>query len=188
MKDSTSDAQAIAITKRWIETVVIELSLCPFAQTEFAAGRVRFSVARFDVFDSFLTHLGQECELLDRDAGVETTLAIYPDAFADFDDFRLLIEAGEDWLVDNGYEGVYQLASFHPAYRFADAPADDPANYTNRSPYPMLHLLREDSVERALTHHPNPERIPERNVEHTRRLGSAALQALLHACFETADS
>lgn len=182
MNESVDDTQVIASTRKWIEHVVIGLSLCPFAQAEFAAGRVRFSVARFDVFDNFLAHLGQECELLDRDASIETTLAIYPGAFADFDDFRLLIEAGEDWLAANGYEGVYQLASFHPAYRFADAPADDPANYTNRSPYPMLHLLREDSVKRALMHHPNPERIPERNIEHTRRLGGAALKALLRAC------
>ncbi|MCX7088408.1 MAG: DUF1415 family protein, partial [Methylococcales bacterium] len=86
--------------------------------------------------------------------------------------------------VQQDYEGTYQLASFHPEYRFANAPNDDPANYTNRSPYPMLHLIREASIEAVLSTYPDPESIPERNIQYTRQLGITTLRKLLADCFK----
>jgi hypothetical protein len=93
-----------------------------------------------------------------------------------------LVAIAEDVLIDQDYEGVYQLASFHPDYCFADSKPDDAANYTNRSPYPMLHIIREASIEKALTKYPNPEQIPERNMQLTRKLGLEKLQTLLATC------
>ncbi|MCQ8183757.1 DUF1415 domain-containing protein, partial [Methylomonas sp. SURF-1] len=91
-------------------------------------------------------------------------------------------------LTDQGYEGIYQLASFHPRYRFADSDETDPSNYTNRSPYPMLHLIRESSIENALAIYPDPAAIPERNIELTRRLGLKKLQDIVSACLEPTTS
>lgn len=163
---------------------MIDLGLCPFAQVELDADRIRFSVPDSGDLNDVLVHLIMECRLLDRDESIETTLVILPDGFSEFDDYLALVDLAAGLLIQHGYEGTYQLASFHPAYVFADVPASDPANYTNRSPYPMLHLLRERGVELALARYPKPERIPERNIERTRRLGGAALRALLDACYK----
>jgi hypothetical protein len=110
---------------------------------------------------------------------VETTLLVLTEGLEDFDDYLDLLEIAEALLADRGYEGTFQLASFHPDYVFADAEPDDPANFTNRSPYPMWHLLREAGLERALEHHPDPEGIPARNVEAMRELGHEALSEAL---------
>ncbi|MDH5711889.1 MAG: DUF1415 domain-containing protein, partial [Gammaproteobacteria bacterium] len=112
----------------------------------------------------------------------ETTLLVFAEGFKDFGDYLDLVELAQDLLADQGYEGIYQIASFHPDYCFADAELDDAANYTNRSPYPMLHLIREASMEKALAHYPEPEKIPERNVEYARELGLEEMQRQLEAC------
>ena len=119
---------------------------------------------------------------LDKDDQIETSLLAYPDAFYDFETYLGLVELAEDLLIEQGYEGVYQLASFHPDYRFAETAEDDPANYTNRSPYPMLHLLRESAVEKALENYSQPERIPQRNIETARTMGLEKMQQMLGAC------
>jgi len=108
---------------------------------------------------------------------------IYAGAFADFDDYLDFLGLAEALLSDQGYEGIYQLASFHPDYSFEEAALDDAANYTNRSPYPMLHLLRESSLEQAIAHYPDPENIPERNIALTRELGLTKMKTLLAACY-----
>ena len=123
-----------------------------------------------------------ECQRLDKDESIETTLLIFPMAFTIFDDFLLLTELAEQLLLEQKYEGVYQIASFHPEYQFADAPTDDPANFTNRSVYPMLHLLREDRVELAIKNHPNAEGIPERNIMFAREKGLAYMKKLRDTC------
>ena len=107
---------------------------------------------------------------------------ILPDVCADFDDFLDLLGIAEDLLAEQGYEGVYQLASFHPDYCFADQNENDPANYTNRSPYPTLHLLREASLERVLGEDADPDLIPQRNIDFARRQGLDRMRALLAAC------
>ena len=161
----------IARTRQWIETVVVGMNFCPFAKREMRHNTVRFIVSSDLDIESVLLQLIDECTHLDVDDGTQTTLLILPEGFADFDDYLDLAGLAEDLLADRGYEGVYQVASFHPDYRFADADADDPANYTNRSPYPMLHLLREDELEAAIASYPDPDAIPENNITKARALG-----------------
>jgi hypothetical protein len=110
-------------------------------------------------------------------------LLIFSTSLSHFDDYLDFLHVAEQLLSAQGYEGVYQLASFHPDYCFDGANIDDPANYTNRSPYPMLHLLRESSLEKAIDRHPHPEQIPAHNIALTRQLGLAKMQALLAACY-----
>jgi hypothetical protein len=180
---NNKDQQLIATTQTWLKTVIIEYSICPFAKRELERGSIRFSINHDTEQKSCLLNLMLEYDRLDTDSNIETTLLIYSSAFTAFDDYLDFLELAEALVCEQGYEGVYQLASFHPDYCFEGAERDDPANYTNRSPYPMLHLLRETSIERAVATYPHPENIPQRNIELTRELGLAKMQALLAACY-----
>lgn len=174
----------LAATRTWLESVVIAHTLCPFAKRELDLARIRFFVDEASRMTPCLEHLIDECVRLDDDPEIATTLLIYPQAFAEFEDYLDFVALAEDLLEAQGYEGVYQLASFHPDYCFADASQDDPANYTNRSPFPMLHLLREASLDFAVETYPDVEGIPQRNIELTRQLGLKHMQALLAACYQ----
>lgn len=177
-----SDQRHISATLAWLKSFIIEYSICPFAKRELDQGAISFHVSHdIDVPDCLLDMMF-ECDRLDADPEIATTLLIYADALADFDDYLDFFELAEALMIERGYEGVYQLASFHPDYCFEGAPPDDPANYTNRSPYPMLHLLRESSIEQAVASYPHPEQIPQRNIDLTRSLGLAKIQALLAVC------
>ena len=147
-------------TRQWIRSVVIGLNLCPFAARPVDRGTVRYVVSDAQTLEACLTALMQEVQRLDEDESIDTTLLILPAAFSDFEDFLELTDLADALLEENDYEGVYQVASFHPDYHFADAPEDDPADFTNRSIYPMLHLLREEQVEQAIDSHPDPDGIP----------------------------
>lgn len=177
------DQQIKASTQAWLKSVIIEYSICPFAKRELERGSIHFSVNHDTETEQCLLHLVDECDRLETDPGIETTLLIYADAFAEFDDYLDFLEIAESLLIEQGYEGTFQLASFHPDYCFQGSDPDDAANYTNRSPYPMLHLLRESSIEQAVAAHPDPENIPQHNIELTRKLGLAKMQALLSACY-----
>jgi hypothetical protein len=172
-----------AATQTWLKSFIIEYSICPFAKRELDRGSIYFSVCHDTEIEQCLLHLMLECDRLDTETSIETTLLIFPDAFAEFDDYLDFVEIAESLLSEQGYDGTYQLASFHPNYCFQGSDLDDAANYTNRSPYPMLHLLRETSIEQAVASHPDPESIPQHNIELTRKLGLAKLQALLAACY-----
>lgn len=132
--------------------------------------------------ESCLTTLMEETARLDNDPAIETSFIIFSNAFSVFEDYLDLLALGEQLLKQNRYEGVYQLASFHPLYLFADSTDDDPANYTNRSPYPMLHLLREESISKALEHYEDPEAIPGRNINFAREKGLTYMKMLRDAC------
>lgn len=173
----------ISATAAWLTSVIVGYSICPFAGRELERGTIAYSVSHDTAIEACALRLIDECRRLDNDASIETVLLIYSAAFKDFGDYLDFLALAEDLLIDQGYEGVYQLASFHPDYRFADASPDDAANYTNRSPYPMLHLLRESSIGQAVANYPNPEQIPQRNIDLTRKLGIAKMQALLAACY-----
>jgi hypothetical protein len=177
-----SDEKLVECTRRWIESVIIACDFCPFAGREFARNSIHYRVIRTAGIEHCLELLIEECVLLDAEADVETSLLLFPDGFGDFDDFLDLVGIADALLADQGYEGVYQLASFHPDYCFADQDGNDPANYTNRSPYPTLHLLREASLERVLGDHPDPDLIPQRNIAFARRQGLEKMRALLAAC------
>ncbi len=177
-----TDEQVIAQTEKWIKEVVIGLNFCPFAAREVNKGSVRYAVCNGTKLHNALDAIQDECEMLDNNPDIETTLVIFPNAFSSFTSYLDLVEMVEAMLQRNDYDGVYQLASFHPQYRFAEVQRDDPANYTNRSIYPMVHLLREASLTKALQHFPDPENIPERNIALAREKGLEAMKALRAAC------
>lgn len=169
--------------RHWVETVVVGLNLCPFARRELVRNRVRFTVSEAETEEQLLADLLAELELLTNDEALETTLLIHPGVLQDFFDYNQFLNHVDRLLVRMGLEGVYQVASFHPAYQFAGTRSDDVENYTNRSPYPMLHVIREDSLERAIAGYPDAERIPQRNVELLDSLGLEKMQALLRDCY-----
>ncbi|MFT3932458.1 MAG: DUF1415 domain-containing protein [Chitinophagaceae bacterium] len=175
--------QVIEQTSKWIKDVVVGCNFCPFAAREVKRNSIHYQVETATTLAACLQSFLNECKRLDAET-IETTLLILPDAFPVFKDYLQLVDMAERLLKQEGYEGVYQVADFHPQYAFAGAPANDAANYTNRSPYPMLHLLREESVEKALQHHPDPDAIPQRNIDFARAKGLAYMQLLRNACME----
>ena len=175
---------AIAQTARWIESVVVGCNFCPFAAKALLKKSIRYVVWPDATLENSLEKLMEEMRYLDRTDEIETTLIIFPNHFADFEEYLDLVDLAENLAADQGYEGVYQIASFHPDYCFADADADDPANYTNRSIHPMLHILREDSVTLAVDNFPDAEGIPERNIAFAQGKGLAYMQGLRAACVE----
>jgi hypothetical protein len=177
------DQHWIDATQAWLKTIIIEYSICPFAKREMDRGSIFYTVSHERKIKVCLQQLLQECERLNTDASIETSLLLYVGAFSLFDDYLDFLAMAEDVLIDEGYEGIYQLASFHPDYSFNESDGDDPANYTNRSPYPMLHLLRESSIDRAVSTYANTDAIPQRNMDLTRELGLAKMQALLASCY-----
>ncbi len=177
-----NDQAIIAQTQCWVKTVIIGHNFCPFAKRELERESIRFSVDRSTDLASALQMVIDECVHLDNNDATETTLLIFTEAFESFDDYLELVELAQELLADQDYEGTYQLASFHPQYCFADADQNDAANYTNRSPYPMLHLIREASLAQALESYPESEKIPKRNVEYARELGLEEMKRQLDAC------
>ena len=165
-------------TRRWLQNLVIGLNLCPFAHKEVKDDRVRIHRSVQEQTESCLLELVEECQRLDEDQDIGTTLLVYPTLFGEFEDYLDYLALAEELLALEGFTGTYQLASFHPNYCFEGCAPDDPANFTNRSPYPMLHLLREADIEAALEHYPDPEQIPRRNQKLCRELGLAKLLAL----------
>ncbi|RLA25956.1 MAG: DUF1415 domain-containing protein [Gammaproteobacteria bacterium] len=174
----------IAQTTHWLERVVIGLNFCPFARPVFEQGKVHFQVSDAQSLECCLEDLITEAERLDKHSEIETTLLIYDNSLQDFDDFLDAVDIANELMFAQGYEGVYQLASFHPDYCFADSDENDPANYTNRSPYPMLHLIREQSLEQAIAHYENADKIPEANVQLARELGLKKMQSLLEEAIQ----
>lgn len=174
--------RVIQQTKKWITDVVIACNFCPFAQKEIRQNTIHYQVETAADLAVCLRAFLQECIRLDEEPAIETSLLIFPETFQLFDDYLDMVALAEKLLKKEGYEGIYQVASFHPLYVFANAPADDAANYTNRSVYPMLHLLREERVEQALLKYPDPEQIPDRNIQFTRGKGIAYMKLLRDSC------
>ena len=178
--DADADADAVVgRTRRWIADVVIGLNLCPFARRVFDGGLIRYTATAAPDTDSLSAVLGAELHRLAATPADEVEFLIHPHALADFLDYNDFVADADGLIADLGLEGVVQIASFHPCYQFAGTRPDDVANYTNRSPYPMLHLLREDSVSAV---NDDPEKlaeIPRRNVETLRRLGLARVRGML---------
>jgi hypothetical protein len=185
--DEGMDKQAVIdATRRWIASVVIGLNLCPFARRVFEGEKVRYAVSDAADEPALLHDLAEALQALAAAPAddVETTLLIHPRALADFLDYNDFLGAAEQLVADLGLEGTVQVASFHPDYRFAGTDPDAVENYTNRSPYPMLHLLREDSVSRAAENPDELLAIPERNVETMKALGIEKVRAMFRAVKE----
>ena len=173
--------QIIDRTKKWIADVVIGCNFCPFAATVVKQQTIFYKVEENTEMATCLDSFVHEMKRLDDHAAIETSFLIFPNAFQKFDDYLGLLSLAEDRLKRNGYEGVYQVASFHPLYLFASSDENDPANYTNRSIYPMLHLLREESIDKALANYKDPESIPVRNINFAKEKGLAYMKMLRDA-------
>lgn len=183
MTDSHADLDTTAVvaaTRAWLERAVIGLQLCPFARAVYVNEQVRFVVSDAQTGTALREALERELRTLAQtDATVvDTTLLIHPQVLTDFLDYNDFLDVADATVEALGLEGVVQVASFHPAYQFAGTRRDDVSNFTNRSPYPMLHLLREDSVSRAVAAFPDAPTIYQRNIETMRRLGAAGWAAL----------
>ena len=160
-------------TRQWLEKAVIGLNLCPFAKAPHVKNLVRISVSQARHLDGFLEDLDRELQLLgDTPAdGLETTLLVHPTLFPDFDTFNQMLDIADAAVVDNGLEGIVQIAPFHPDFQFEGTNSDDIGNYTNRSPYPTLHLIREDSIAKAAQAFPDASAIFERNIALLEKMG-----------------
>jgi hypothetical protein len=172
--------QVIEATRLWLERAVIGLNLCPFAKAVHKKGQVRYVVSEATQPLQLHADLVRELEFL-RDTDpetVDTTLLIHPHVLDDFLDYNEFLEVADETVADLGLEGDIQVASFHPAFQFEGTAPDDITNYTNRSPYPTLHLLREASIDRAVAAFPEASKIFEANMETLDRLGIEGWRAL----------
>jgi hypothetical protein len=164
-------ATVIERTKNWIKDIVIGLNFCPFARNPFKEELILYKVDGSSDKAAALESFISTCNYLEENPAMETALLIFPNGFSDFEEYLDLVDLSEKLLKAEGFEGVYQVASFHPDYLFAGSDENDPANYTNRSPYPMLHLLREDLLEIAIDKHANVDDIPNQNIAKAISLG-----------------
>ena len=175
-----NDGSVIAATREWLEKAVIGLNLCPFAKAVYVKNQVRFVVSSAPHLDGLLEDLDRELDFLAAadPEEIDTTLLIHPTLLPDFLDFNDFMQLAEAAVEEHELEGIIQIASFHPQFQFEGTEPDDMGNYTNRAPFPILHLLREASIERAVAAFPEAETIYERNIDTLKALGHAGWQAL----------
>ncbi len=175
-----ADATVIADTQRWLRRAVVGLNLCPFAKAVDVKDQIHYAVSRALGFKDLLDDLDKELKDLVAlaPAARDTTLLIAPDGLAEFWEYNDFLVQANRLLAKRGYEGIFQIASMHPRYEFADSRPDDMANYTNRSPYPTLHILREESIDRAVKAFPDAKAIFQANIDTMERLGQAGWDAL----------
>ena len=181
------DEQQIKIAVvRWLNEVVIGLNLCPFAGKPASENRIRFFISQADDDELLLQDLQLEMETLDKKPAseIETTLVIIPNHLQDFFDYNQFLNWAEKMIKRNGWAGVYQLATFHPDYCFADADPEDAENLTNRAPYPILHIIREASLEKALQYYEGVEDVPENNKKRVENLTVVERRQLFPYLFE----
>ena len=170
-------------TLRWVKDFVVGLNLCPFARPLLASDALRVTVCEATEDEVVAGALLDEIELIQKasEAEIATTLVVFPNALRGFDTYLAFLDGAQQLIEEMDLLGVLQLASFHPDYQFAGEPTEAASHFTNRAPFPMIHLLREDMVTRALETYPNPEQIPERNIQKLEDLGRERLQQMLTA-------
>jgi len=176
---TTPDKNVIQQTKRWIEDIVIGLNLCPFAAQPFNDNRIEYIVSDNNEIEKDLQELAICFSILDNRVSIETILLIFPQAYKNFDDYLEILYLANLLLEDLKLSGTYQLASFHPDYHFEGSAIDDASNFTNRSPFPMLHILRERSIERAIKSYNHIETVPRNNIKNLREIGFNVMQQTL---------
>ncbi|GGC58820.1 DUF1415 domain-containing protein [Marinobacter halophilus] len=182
-----SEAQIVNATRKWVEDVVVGYNLCPFAKRELVRDRVRFVMTDAENEDDLLKALHAELQRLEDEPDIETTLLIHPGVLQDFDAYNEFLDTAEGLVAYLELEGIYQVASFHPDYQFAETEPGAAENYTNRSPYPMLHLLREASLEAAIDSHPDVDGIPDRNIALMNELGAEKMRQILAGCIKNSQ-
>ncbi|WP_220470332.1 DUF1415 domain-containing protein [Colwellia sp. BRX8-7] len=179
MPDKQMYAVEISQTKQWLEEIIIGLNFCPFAKKEFVNNTIHYQLCPAKKVESALTELAIEFERLVADPNIETTLLIFNEGFKGFESYLDLLDEANELLFTLGYEGVFQLASFHPDYYFEGDPFNAASNYTNRSPLPTLHLIREASMEKVLSVYKNPQQIPDNNIALAQEKGAHYFQNIL---------
>jgi uncharacterized protein len=172
----------IAQTKKWITDVVVGCNFCPFAAREVKRESIYYEVLPRATLENVLPAVARVLQQLEEEPGIETALLILPEGFETFTRYLEMVDLSESLLEQEGYEGVFQLASFHPDYLFAGTTDDDPSNYTNRSPYAMLHFLREETVSKAVDNYPGIDDVPDNNIEFTQEKGLIYMKQLLASC------
>ena len=172
----------ITSTQSWVTNVIVKYNICPFAKKEVDRGSIRYCEEDNTEIEGVLDRLSKEFEFLNENPDTETTLLILSEACSDFDAFLDLVYLSNHLLQMLKYEGTYQLAHFHPDYCFEGDPEEAASNYSNRSPYPTLHIIRESSMEKAIAAHPDVDSIPERNIEFLNKKGSPFFAELLATC------
>lgn len=175
----TSSQQIIEQTKNWINEIVIGLDLCPFASKVMLDDVIDYIVVDSEDSEQHLHALANCFTQLNQNTNIETSLLIFPNSYLQFDDYLDLLALANLLLEDLMYEGTYQVASFHPDYRFNGTTEDDASNFSNRSPYPMLHILREASVEKAIEHYEDIDDVPEINIQKLKKIGFESMQLSL---------
>lgn len=176
---SISKSNIISATKQWLSEIIIDLNFCPFAKKEFVNNTIYYHESKVEQVKPALHELIEQCRYLQAHDELETTLIIYSNGFRHFERYLDLVDYANDLLVDSGFEGVFQLASMHPEYCFDGEDYDDASNFTNRSPYPIIHIIREASMERVLSVYNEPEKIPENNIILANKKGSHFFQQVL---------
>ncbi len=171
----------------WFERVVLGENLCPFAHKPHARQAIQFELTQASNEADCLADLYLQLHNMEHNPGIETVLLIVPNCLGRFEDYLDFLELADRFIAQEGWAGVFQIASFHPDYQFSDAPHDDHANWTNRSPFPLLHLLRERSLSAAIDTHPDVEGIPARNIQRLRGLDDAHMQGLFGSRFRKKD-
>ena len=176
-----SDVLCVKQTMQWIQDFVIQLNLCPFAKYEMDKGLARIMASQAETLEQALVDLMSEIKHLDEYANIDTVLLVFPNGFNDFFDYLDLVDRAESTLKTAGYEGVYQLATFHPHYCFAEVDPEDPSHYSNRSPYPMVHILKEEQLEKAIHYYGDTSTIPDHNIACLRQLGLNQIHQMMNA-------
>ncbi|WP_339687528.1 DUF1415 domain-containing protein [uncultured Pseudoalteromonas sp.] len=169
-------------TRLWVANVIVKYNFCPFARKEVENNCIHYQTSQATSIDDAVMEMIEQCIELDQQPARETTLLMFEQGFTNFEEFLDLVDLANALLVAQGFEGKYQIANFHPDYVFADSDDNDAANYTNRAPFPTLHLIREASMSAALDDYNEPESIPDHNINLARRKGIDFWQQLLAGC------
>lgn len=176
---NSDEQNEVLATKEWLDEIIIGLNICPFAKKEFVNNTIHYHLSKTEQVKAALHEVIEQCRYLQNHEELETTLIIYANGFRGFERYLDLVDYANDLLVESGFEGVFQIASMHPEYCFDGEDYDDASNFTNRSPYPMLHIIREASMSRVLSVYNEPEKIPENNIELAHEKGADFFQQVL---------
>ena len=179
MSINKSVSTEIAATKQWVDEIIIGLNFCPFAKKEFINNTIHYHNSSAEQLKSALHELVEQCRYLQKHDKLETTLVIYTKGFRHFERYLDLVDYANDLIVESGFEGVFQLASMHPEYCFDGVDYDDASNFTNRSPYPVIHIIREASMAKVLSVYKAPEKIPDNNITLANDKGTNYFQQVL---------
>ena len=177
-----NEADIVRNVEHWLGQFVITLNLCPFARRVSLDGGIRYTVSGASTEAELTQALEDELNLLLANPSIETTLLIHPHVLGNFYDYNEYLSATERLLKQPGFEGIFQIASFHPDYQFAGTKPGDAENYSNRTPYPLLHLLREDAVTKAVDGYPDIDSIPDNNLRRLNNLGREVLHEMWLNC------